>query len=292
MTMDSNVGGSEASDVNFSLAVGMTRNAVGSSAKPASEAAPRRRRSRGKISESETHSRNGAAPSAALGEQPVVDHYHEFMAQLQRDRTLPPERGNPNAPDITHLTLEQLSNSEDVYNRELSWLDFNWRVLHEAIDARTPLLERLKFVAIASSNLDEYFSKRVGGLKRQRAAGMANLTLDGWTPEVQLRLIASTTRKMVATQSACLHDDILPELAQHGVRILHYSELSPEQTARLRAFYLKEIYPILTPLAVDPGHPFPFISSLSLSLGVSLRDPATGETQLSLIHISEPTRPY
>jgi hypothetical protein len=191
MTMEPNIAGGATGGVSFSPAVGLTRDAVGGSVKSAPDAAPRRRRGRGKLNQ-----QNGAPTTgelsvhngAALSTAPLSDFYREFLGQLQRDRTLPPELVNTNAPDITHMTLEQLSNSEDVYNRELSWLDFNWRVLHEAVDGRTPpLLERLKFIAITSSNLDEYFSKRVGGLKRQRAAGMANLTLDGWAPEVQLR---------------------------------------------------------------------------------------------------------
>jgi len=286
MTLDPNAGSTASvASAPYNPAAAFASDLARVPARPVPETPPRRRRGRSKLGQhggpgkGDAAARNGAGP-----EEPAFsDFYRDFLSQLQRDRTLPPVPNNASAPDITHLTLEQLSNSEDVYNRELSWLDFNWRVLHEAIDPRTPPLERLKFIAIASSNLDEYFSKRVGGLKRQRAAGMANLTLDGWTPEVQLRLIASTTRRMVAIQSACLHDDILPALAQHGIRILNYSELTPEQTERLRAFYLKEIYPILTPLAVDPGHPFPFISSLSLSLGVSLRDPATGEMQFARI---------
>ena len=186
--------------------------------------------------------------------------------------------------------LDVLSNSEDIYNRELSWLDFNWRVLYQAVDARTPPLERLKFIAITSSNLDEYFSKRVGGLKRQKAAGIANLTLDGWAPEVQLSLIAQAVRAMVTIESATLHEDILPQLAQHGIRILNYDELTDIQKARLTEYYNREVYPILTPLAVDPGHPFPFISNLSLSLGVVLRDPASGDRLFARVKVPE-TRP-
>src|SRR3954463_2524718 len=127
--------------------------------------------------------------------------------------------------DLSSLSLDELSNSEIVYNREMSWLDFNWRVLNEALDARNPLLERLKFIAITASNLDEFFRKRVGGLKRQKAAGIAHLTIPGLTPDHQLQLISKAVRPMIEAQSACLIQDILPALAENGLRILQYSEL-------------------------------------------------------------------
>ncbi|OUC07175.1 polyphosphate kinase, partial [Litorilinea aerophila] len=189
--------------------------------------------------------------------------------------------------DIATLSLDELCTSEMVYNRELSWLDFNWRVLNEALDARTPLLERLRFLAITASNLDEFFRKRVGGLKRQKAAGMAHLNLPGWTPDVQLELIAKAVRPMVETQSRCLLEEILPRLAEHGVRLLDYPELTPSQQARLRQYYLREVYPILTPLAVDPGHPFPFLSNLSLSLGVLLQDPISHERRFARVKVPQ-----
>jgi polyphosphate kinase len=189
--------------------------------------------------------------------------------------------------DLSTLSLEDLSKSELVYNRELSWLDFNWRVLAEALDERTPLLERLRFIAITASNLDEFFRKRVGGLKRQLAAGIANLTLQGWTPDVQLRYIAQAVRPMLEAQTNCLYQDLLPALTEHGIRILNYSELNELQRAQLQDYYEREVYPILTPLAVDPGHPFPFISNLSLSLGVLLYDPSNDETHF--VRVKVPT---
>jgi polyphosphate kinase len=189
--------------------------------------------------------------------------------------------------DLASLPLDDLATADVVYNRELDWLNFNWRVLCEALDARNPLLERLKFIAITSSNLDEFFRKRVGGLKRQQAAGIANLTLPGWTPDLQLELIARAVRPMIEAESNCLLDDILPALADHGIRILDYSELDFEQQQRLRAYYMSEVYPILTPLAVDPGHPFPFLSNLSLSLGVFLRDPVSDETQFARVKVPQ-----
>lgn len=200
---------------------------------------------------------------------------------------MPPERVYVPDVDIAELSLKELCTSDMVYNRELSWLDFNWRVLQEAIDGRNRLIERLKFIAITASNLDEFFRKRVGGLKRQQAAGMAHLKLDGWTPEFQLQLISEAVRPMVDAQSSCLFDDILPGLAEHGLRLLGYDELTFDQQQDLREYFLREVYPILTPLAVDPGHPFPFISNLSLSLGVLLRDPASDETRFSRVKIPQ-----
>ncbi len=188
-------------------------------------------------------------------------------------------------PPLDTLSLEALSTAEEVYNFELAWLDFNWRVLWEACDPRTPLLERLKFIAITASNLDEYFSKRVGGLKRQLAAGISNLKLEGMTPAEKLALISQAVRPMLETQSDCLLDDILPALAEHGMRLLNYADCTPEQQTYLDTYFAREVYPILTPLAVDPGHPFPFISNLSLSLGVTLRNPATSEQYFSRLKV-------
>lgn len=192
--------------------------------------------------------------------------------------------------DLTTISLDELSTSEQIYNRELNWLNFNWRVLQEAIDERTPLMERLKFIAITASNLDEFFRKRVGGLKRQQAAGLANLTLQGWAPDVQLQLIARAVQPMLSAQSSCLYEDILPRLAEHNIRILDYSELTTEQKQRLQEYYEREVYPILTPLAVDPGHPFPFISDLSLSLGILLHDPSSDESYFVRVKVP-PNRP-
>ncbi len=186
---------------------------------------------------------------------------------------------------LESLSLDQLATSEFVYNYELAWLDFNWRVLFEAMDNRTPLLERLKFIAITASNLDEYFSKRVGGLKRQAAAGISNLKLEGRTPAEKLALMAKAVEPMVAQQSDTLINAILPELAKQGVELLDYADCTPEQRAYLNTYFAREVYPILTPLAVDPGHPFPFISNLSLSLGVQLRNPATNETFFSRLKV-------
>ncbi len=189
--------------------------------------------------------------------------------------------------DLTTLSLDELAGSDIVYNRELSWLDFNWRVLAEALDDRNPLLERLKFIAITASNLDEFFRKRVGGLKRQKAAGIAHLTLPGLPPDVQLQYIAKAVRPMIQAQSAVLLDEILPALAEHGVRLVEYSDLDIEQQQRLRSYYLREVYPILTPLAVDPGHPFPFLSNLSLSLGIFLHDPLSDEAQFARVKVPQ-----
>jgi polyphosphate kinase len=157
-------------------------------------------------------------------------------------------------------------------NRELSWLEFNRRVLHEALDPRTPLLERLKFLAIFSGNLDEFYQVRVAGLKQQVSAGIIERTADGMTPEAQLHAISQVVRDLVQQDRRCLHDDLLPRLAEHGL-VLHSSvaELPQEERARLDAYFHANVFPVLTPLAVDPGHPFPYISNLSLSLAVVLR---------------------
>lgn len=189
--------------------------------------------------------------------------------------------------DPTEMSLEELSTSPEIYNRELNWLDFNWRVLQEGLDDRTPLLERLRFLAITASNLDEFLRKRVGGLKRQQAAGIANLTLPGWTPDYQLNLISHKVRPMLTAQSNCLYDEVLPALADHDVYIRDYTDLEQHQQEHLRDYYLREVYPILTPLAVDSGHPFPFISNMSLSLAVLLQNPDSGETQFARLKVPQ-----
>jgi polyphosphate kinase len=169
-------------------------------------------------------------------------------------------------------------------NRELSWLEFNRRVLHEAQDPRTPLLERLKFLGIFSSNLDEFFQIRVAGLKDQLAAGYSERTADGLTPEEQLRQAASCVREMVAQHARCLHSEVLPALRAHGVALLDVGDVTPVERAYLDRYFQDNVFPVLTPLAVDPAHPFPYISNLSLSLAVNLRS-AEGEERLARVKV-------
>ena len=154
--------------------------------------------------------------------------------------------------------------SPDYYlNRELTWLEFNRRVLNEAIDSRTPLLERLKFIAIVSSNLDEFFMKRIGGLKEQLGAGVQELTVDGRSPKQQIEECYEVVRE-IESQHEDAFENILLELSQHGVQLPDYQDLDADEQVKLRAHYLNNIFPLVTPQAVHPAHPFPFISNLSL----------------------------
>ena len=157
-------------------------------------------------------------------------------------------------------------------NRELQWLEFNRRVLHEAIDPRTPLLERVKFLGIFSNNMDEFFQVRVAGLKQQLAVGYTERTADGMTAEEQLQRICGVVRALQCQHRECLHGDVLPALAEHGIRLVsRVRDLEPGDRTHLDRYFEANIFPVLTPLAVDPGHPFPYISNLSLSIAVVLR---------------------
>lgn len=162
-----------------------------------------------------------------------------------------------------------LSSSEIFNNREIGWLNFNLRVLAEAKDPQNPILERFKFLAISSSNLDEFFMKRVGGLKRQIAYGLSPKSSDGQTPKKQLAMIAKALEPMLKAQQEIYHKLRL-ELHKHNVYVESFEHLTEAQKVNLKKYFMNNVFPILTPLSVDPGHPFPFISNLSTSLGISL----------------------
>jgi polyphosphate kinase len=168
----------------------------------------------------------------------------------------------------TENFLDSQSAVNLFFNRELSWLEFNRRVLEEALDESNPLLERLKFLAIFSTNLDEFFMIRVSGLKEQIAEGVTKLSRDGLSPAEQLREIRERLRPLLAAQMRCLNEEILPALADQGIRIYAYRDLNKSEKKRLDDYFLKNIFPVLTPQAVDLSHRFPFISNLSLNLGL------------------------
>ncbi len=157
-------------------------------------------------------------------------------------------------------------------NREISLIDFQERVLAEAMTQKYPLLERVKFLAYVFHNLDEFFMVRVGGLHMQNAAGVSDLSIDGQTPAEQLAQIRKSSDKLYANAQACWMDEIKPALEESGIHILDYSELNDKQKSSVDSYYLETIFPTLTPLAFDPGHPFPHISNLSLNLAVFIED--------------------
>src|ERR1700693_1656858 len=171
--------------------------------------------------------------------------------------------------------------SPDLFlNRELTWLAFNRRVLHEAEDQRNPLLERLKFLAITASNLDEFFMKRIGGLKQQVVAGMHELTVDGRAPQQQINECYLVVRELEQRQRE-VGPHILRELENHGIRVRLYASLSDEECKSVRDYYYKNIFPLVTPQAMDPAHPFPFVSNLSLNLLVTVRYPGDVESVMA-----------
>ena len=170
-------------------------------------------------------------------------------------------------------------------NRESSWLEFNSRVLHEAVDDRTPLLERLKFLAIFSSNLDEFFMVRVAILKEKLDADVTKLSPDGKTIQEQVAIVQDGVRPLMAYQHQHFEQVLRIQLADKGIHLLDYLDLSQEQRNYLRNYFEEQVFPVLTPLAVDPSHPFPYISNLSVSLLVVVRDPITKEENFARVKV-------
>jgi polyphosphate kinase len=164
-----------------------------------------------------------------------------------------------------------LGDPAHYFNRELSWIEFNNRVLHEAFDPRTALLERLKFLAIFSSNLDEYFMVRIAALKQQVEVGVGRRSIDGKTPAEQLQLINDRLHPIVAAQHRHFEHVVKPQLAEQQIYLLSYIDLDQAQRDHLKDYFAQQVFPVLTPLAIDPGHPFPYISNLALSLAVVIR---------------------
>jgi polyphosphate kinase len=181
--------------------------------------------------------------------------------------------GSPGAEDARYL------------NRELSWLDFNARVLALAEDPDLPLLERAKFLAIFSSNLDEFFQVRVSGLKEQLAAGVRSTSPDGLDQVEQLRAIRARVEELVTRQAAVFTKEVVPALRDAGVEFADWEELSGDERDQLRREFEHRIFPVLTPLAVDPAHPFPYISNLSLNLAVAVRDPVAGDSRFARVKV-------
>jgi polyphosphate kinase len=170
-------------------------------------------------------------------------------------------------------------------NRELSWIEFNARVLHEARDERNKLLDRVRFLSIFASNLDEFFQVRVSGLRQQVRAGVTSLSSEGQGPEAQLRAVRARVVDLVA-EHAAIFRQVRGELRRQGLELVDYWEVADDH-ATLRQRFLDEIYPVLTPLAVDPGHRFPYISTLTLSIAVGLRDPDTGVRRFARVKVPQ-----
>lgn len=184
-------------------------------------------------------------------------------------------------PQVAKREVEDRS---PYFNRELSWLDFNARVLHEARDDRTPLLERVRFLAIFSTNLDEFFMVRVAGVKRQVAAGVTQPSPDGLTPLHTLYDIWKRVDELVERQQSCLAD-LLDLLGAHDIRLVDIDTLTATEFGALDDYFEREAFPVLTPLALDPGHPFPYISNLTISLAVRLRNPDDGTQHLARVKV-------
>jgi polyphosphate kinase len=194
----------------------------------------------------------------------------------------------PSEPTATG-TVETLTElpADRFLNRELSWLDFNARVLELAEDDELPLLERVKFLSIFSSNLDEFYMVRIAGLKRRQSTGLTVRSPDGLTIREQLSLITDRTQELVHRHADVFTKDVEPRLADHGIRIVHWAELADADVLRLREYFRDQVFPVLTPLAVDPAHPFPYISGLSLNLAVSVREPESGVTHFARVKVPD-----
>lgn len=198
---------------------------------------------------------------------------------------------HPNDPGSAVSTVRIVSDPtpsglpRNIINRELSWLDFNERVLRMATEPGIPLLERVKFCSIFSSNLDEFFQVRVAAMTDQEAAGITALLPDGISPARQLKMALERVRELCARQQRLALDVLLPQLAREGIHVCRWTDLSAEERATCERFYQDRVFPVLTPLAVDPAHPFPYVSNLSFSIAAMIRDDDTGEERFARVKV-------
>jgi polyphosphate kinase len=194
----------------------------------------------------------------------------------------------PEAPPAATAPAVENPLPEDRYlNRELSWLDFNARVLALAADPSLPLLERAKFLAIFASNLDEFYMVRVAGLKRRDEMGLSVRSADGLSPREQLRRINERTQQIADRHAHVFLDSVRPALADEGVVIVTWSELDDDERSRLSTYFHEQVFPVLTPLAVDPAHPFPFVSGLSLNLAITVKHPDDGGQHFARVKVPD-----
>ncbi|WP_174557426.1 RNA degradosome polyphosphate kinase [Nocardia vaccinii] len=206
----------------------------------------------------------------------------EIVQQQPRLPAAPPAA----APPPGSTTASQLP-TDRYLNRELSWLDFNGRVLALAEDRSEPLLERAKFLAIFASNLDEFYMVRVAGLKRRATAGLSVRSADGLSPTEQLELIAAATQELASRHARVFLDEVQPALVEQGIAIIGWSDLDEDERRRLSGYFQDQVFPVLTPLAVDPAHPFPYISGLSLNLAVTVKDSDNGGEHFARVKVPD-----
>ncbi|HEY5151159.1 MAG TPA: RNA degradosome polyphosphate kinase [Mycobacterium sp.] len=190
-------------------------------------------------------------------------------------------------PAATAATVDNELPEDRYLNRELSWLDFNSRVLALAADTSLPLLERAKFLAIFASNLDEFYMVRVAGLKRRDEMGLSVRSADGLTPREQLRRIGDRTRQISLRHAEVFLESVRPGLAEEGIHIVTWAELSDTDRTDLSTYFHEQVFPVLTPLAVDPAHPFPFVSGLSLNLAVAVKSPEAGGEHFARVKVPD-----
>ncbi|MFJ9034988.1 RNA degradosome polyphosphate kinase [Streptomyces sp. NPDC102406] len=238
-----------------------------------------------------TAAASGAQPQPSVGSlaahrpQPVAggeyDRAAAKLAGIVADIDADPDdyEGEYAGPDGAELPQGRF------LDRERSWLAFNERVLELAEDPSTPLLERANFLAIFASNLDEFFMVRVAGLKRRIATGVATRSASGLQPREVLELIWNRSRELMARHAACYQDEVAPSLADEGIHIVRWNELTEKEQARLYTLFMQQIFPVLTPLAVDPAHPFPYISGLSLNLAAVVSNPVSGHRHFARVKV-------
>jgi polyphosphate kinase len=239
--------------------------------------------------EQKSHNKNVESlhPMEGLDESPELDTATSEIGEIPDEQ--PSEQEQNKAQSDQLQAAEQVAeydptSTECYLNRELTWLQFIWRILHEAQDSNTPLLERIKYLAIIGSNLDEFFMKRIGGLKLQVGAGVQDLTDDGRTPQQQINECYDVVRNIEA-ETDLLLPELLKELEEHDIRVLSYDTLDKDDKKMVRDFFMENIFPLVTPQAMDPAHPFPFISNRSLNLLVTLNYPDDDESLLARVKV-------
>ena len=230
--------------------------------------------------------------SHSLAARPVVSNdlrVTEIEAEARAEESVWPHGDSALAapPAATPAAINDPLPEDRYLNRELSWLDFNARVLALAADTSLPLLERAKFLAIFASNLDEFYMVRVAGLKRRDEMGLSVRSADGLTPREQLARIGEQTQRIATRHAREFLDSVRPALAAEGIYIVNWTDLDQAERDQLSTYFTEQVFPVLTPLAVDPAHPFPFVSGLSLNLAVTVRQPDDGAQHFARVKVPD-----